>query len=166
MAGAFTAYDIERLTALLLADAASEVVGMVYEVGAEAIRRGSLHHTLVIESDVRYRAQVQEFDGEPLLLLWETPVEGRRRRRRRTSCASRPPMAGWRGCAGTTSAQKRSPRRRRGRAFRPGRTDTGSEHSGAALSQEVWDAVPRPADAGRRTRQASPVPASPAPTRW
>lgn len=75
MAAAFAAYDIERLTALLLADAASEVVGMVYEVGAEAIRRGSLHHTLLVESDVRYRAQVQELDGEPLLLLWETPVD-------------------------------------------------------------------------------------------
>lgn len=34
MAEAFTTYDIERLTALLLADAASEVIGMVYEVGA------------------------------------------------------------------------------------------------------------------------------------
>jgi RNA polymerase sigma-70 factor (ECF subfamily) len=76
MAEAFTTYDIERLTALLLADAASEVVGMVYEVGAETIRRGSLHHTLVVENDVRYRAEVREFDGEPLLLLWDTPVDG------------------------------------------------------------------------------------------
>ncbi|MGH3679770.1 MAG: sigma-70 family RNA polymerase sigma factor [Natronosporangium sp.] len=76
MAAAFTAYDIERLTALLLADAVSEVVGMVYEVGAETIRRGSLHHTLVVENDVRYRAQVQELDGEPVLLLWETPADG------------------------------------------------------------------------------------------
>jgi RNA polymerase sigma-70 factor, ECF subfamily len=73
---AFTAYDIQRLTALLLTDAASEVVGMVYEVGAATIRRGSLHHTLVVENDVRYRAEVQELDGEPLLLLWETPADG------------------------------------------------------------------------------------------
>jgi RNA polymerase sigma-70 factor, ECF subfamily len=76
MAEAFTAYDIERLTALLLADAESEVVGMVYEVGVDMIRRGSLHHTLVLEDSVRYSAQVQEFDGVPLLLLWETPVDG------------------------------------------------------------------------------------------
>jgi RNA polymerase sigma-70 factor, ECF subfamily len=76
LAAAFTAYDIERLTALLLADAASEVVGMVYEVGADAIRRGSLHHTLVVEDAVRYRAQVQELDREPLLLLWETLADG------------------------------------------------------------------------------------------
>lgn len=76
MADAFTAYDIERLTALLLADATSEVVGRVYEVGADTIRRGSLHHTLVVEDAVRYRAQVQEFDGELVLLLWETPTDG------------------------------------------------------------------------------------------
>lgn len=76
MAEAFTAYDIDRLTALLLADASSEVVGMVYEVGAETMRNGSIHHTLVLESDVRYRAEVRNFEGEPLLVLWETPVDG------------------------------------------------------------------------------------------
>jgi RNA polymerase sigma-70 factor, ECF subfamily len=76
MAAAFTAYDIERLTALLLDDAVSEVVGMVYEVGADTVRRGSLHHTLVVEDDVRYRAEVREMDGEPMLVLWETPVDG------------------------------------------------------------------------------------------
>jgi RNA polymerase sigma-70 factor (ECF subfamily) len=76
MAAAFTAYDLDRLTTLLLTDAASEVVGMVYEVGSETIRRGSLHHTLVIENDVRYRAEVRTLDGEPLLLLWETPADG------------------------------------------------------------------------------------------
>jgi RNA polymerase sigma-70 factor (ECF subfamily) len=76
LAEAFTAYDIDRLTALLLADATSEVVGLVYEVGAATIRRGSLHHTLVLEADVRYRAQVRELDGEPLLLLWSAPTDG------------------------------------------------------------------------------------------
>jgi RNA polymerase sigma-70 factor (ECF subfamily) len=76
LAAAFTAYDLDRLTALLLSDAASEVVGMVYEVGAEAIRRGSLHHTLVVESDVRYRGEVRTLDGEPVVLLWQAPVDG------------------------------------------------------------------------------------------
>jgi RNA polymerase sigma-70 factor, ECF subfamily len=76
MAEAFTAYDIERLTALLLADAVSEVVGKVYEVGAETMRHGSLHHTFVLETDVRYRAEVHEIDGEPVLVLWETLVDG------------------------------------------------------------------------------------------
>jgi RNA polymerase sigma-70 factor, ECF subfamily len=76
MSEAFTAYDIERLTALLIADATSEVVGMVYEVGAQTIRHGSLHHTLVVEDSVRYRAEVEQLDGEPLLLLWETPTDG------------------------------------------------------------------------------------------
>jgi RNA polymerase sigma-70 factor (ECF subfamily) len=76
MAEAFTAYDIDRLTELMLADASSDVVGMVYEVGAEAMRRGSFHHTLVVEADVRTRAEVRELDGEPLLLLWDTPVDG------------------------------------------------------------------------------------------
>lgn len=76
MAEAFTAYDIDRLTALLLADASSEVVGMVYEVGAETMRNGSIHHTLVLENDVRYRAEVRDFDGEPVILLWTTPVDG------------------------------------------------------------------------------------------
>jgi len=75
MAAAFTAYDIDRLTALLLADAASEVVGRVYEVGAETIRRGSLHHTFVLEDDVRQRAEVRELDGEPLLVVWQRPVD-------------------------------------------------------------------------------------------
>ena len=76
MAEAFTAYDLDRLTSLLLAQASSEVVGLVYEVGADGMRRGSLHHTLVLETDVRYRAQVRDIDGEPMLLLFETPREG------------------------------------------------------------------------------------------
>lgn len=76
LAAAFTAYDIDRLTELLLADVSSEVVGRVYEVGVDAMRKGSLHHTFVVESDVRYRAEVRELDGEPLVILWQTPVDG------------------------------------------------------------------------------------------
>jgi RNA polymerase sigma-70 factor (ECF subfamily) len=76
MAAAFTAYDLDRLTDLLLDGAVSEVVGAVYEDGADVIRRGSLHHTLVIEDDRRYRAEVHELDGEPLLVLWARPTKG------------------------------------------------------------------------------------------
>lgn len=76
LAAAFTAYDLDRLAELFLLDATSEVVGLVHERGRHQIRAGSLHHTLVLESDVRYRAEVRELDGEPLVLLWETPVDG------------------------------------------------------------------------------------------
>jgi RNA polymerase sigma-70 factor (ECF subfamily) len=76
MAAAFTAYDLDRLTELLLDGAVSEVVGAVYEDGADVIRHGSLHHTLVVEDDRRYRAEVHELDGEPLLVLWARPTVG------------------------------------------------------------------------------------------
>jgi RNA polymerase sigma-70 factor (ECF subfamily) len=76
LAEAFTAYDLDRLTELFLADATSEVVGLVHEDGRHQIRAGSLHHTLFLETDVRYRAEVRELDGEPLVLLWETPTDG------------------------------------------------------------------------------------------
>jgi RNA polymerase sigma-70 factor (ECF subfamily) len=35
-----------------------------------------LHHTLVLETDVRYRADVVELDAEPVVLLWSRPVDG------------------------------------------------------------------------------------------
>jgi RNA polymerase sigma-70 factor (ECF subfamily) len=76
LAEAFTAYDLDRLTALFLADGVSDVVGMVYEVGRDQAAAGSLHHTLVQESDVRYRAQVVDLDDEPIVLLWSRPVDG------------------------------------------------------------------------------------------
>jgi RNA polymerase sigma-70 factor (ECF subfamily) len=72
MADAFTAYDLDRLANLFLADAQCEVIGLVYEVGREEIRNGSLHHTLVLETDVRYRAEVM---GD-LVALWERPIDG------------------------------------------------------------------------------------------
>ncbi|RZS34850.1 RNA polymerase sigma-70 factor (ECF subfamily) [Herbihabitans rhizosphaerae] len=74
LATAFSAYDIDALTDLFLTDATSEVVGLVHEVGRERIRSGSLHHTLVVESDVRYRAEVRELDGEPVILMWARPA--------------------------------------------------------------------------------------------
>lgn len=76
LAAAFTAYDLERLAALFAAEATSEVVGLVHEHGRDQIRAGSLHHTLVLESDVRYRAEVHDWDGEAIVLLWERPAAG------------------------------------------------------------------------------------------
>ncbi len=74
MADAFSSYDLDRLAALFLADAQCEVLNMVYEVGRETIRNGSLHHTLVLETDVRYRAQVVSFAGEDVVVLWQRPA--------------------------------------------------------------------------------------------
>lgn len=76
LAAAFTAYDLERLADLFLVDAASDVVGFVHEVGRDAIKAGSLHHTLVQETHHRWRAEVRELDGEPIVLLWATPADG------------------------------------------------------------------------------------------
>lgn len=76
LAEAFSAYDVERLAQLFMADAVSEVVGMVHEIGREQIRAGSLHHTFHLETDVRYRAEVRELDGEDLVLLWARPTDG------------------------------------------------------------------------------------------
>lgn len=76
LAAAFTAYDLDRLAELFTVDGASEVVGLVHEDGRHQVRAGSLHHTLVLETDVRYRAEVRELDGEPLVLLWSTPTDG------------------------------------------------------------------------------------------
>ena len=74
LAEAFTAYDLGRLTALFLTDGVSDVIGAVHEVGCETIGAGSLHHTLLLETDVRYRAEVRDLDGEPVVLLWATPT--------------------------------------------------------------------------------------------
>jgi RNA polymerase sigma-70 factor (ECF subfamily) len=76
LAAAFSAYDVERIVALLLDGAESVLVGVVHEEGADAMRSGSLHHMFVIESEVRYRAEVGELDGEPLVLMWQAPVDG------------------------------------------------------------------------------------------
>jgi RNA polymerase sigma-70 factor (ECF subfamily) len=76
LAAAFTAYDVDRIAALLRADATSEIVGGRYEEGREAVRTGSVRHTLVMESDVRYRAAVCDVDGRPLVVLFATPTAG------------------------------------------------------------------------------------------
>jgi RNA polymerase sigma-70 factor, ECF subfamily len=73
---AFTSYDLERVAALFLADGVSEVVGVVHEAGRERARAGTLHGTLVGESRVRFRAQAAVVGDEPVVLLWEAPVDG------------------------------------------------------------------------------------------
>jgi RNA polymerase sigma-70 factor, ECF subfamily len=76
LVAAFNAYDVERVAALLLDDGVSEIVGMVHEQGRDRARAGTLHGALVGETRVRFRAEVRDLDGEPLLLLWEAPVDG------------------------------------------------------------------------------------------
>jgi RNA polymerase sigma-70 factor, ECF subfamily len=51
--------------------------GASIRYGPQTIRRGSVHHTFVVEAaDVRYRAEVHDLDGEPLMVLWEAPADG------------------------------------------------------------------------------------------
>jgi RNA polymerase sigma-70 factor, ECF subfamily len=76
LAEAFSAYDLDRMTELFLTGALSEVLGMVHEDGRDRIAAGSLHHTLYVESDVRWRAEIRELDDEPLVLMWATPTDG------------------------------------------------------------------------------------------
>lgn len=69
VAEAFTAYDVPRLTALLLAEADSEILGMLTEYGAEQIRSGSIEHTLDPSTPYRYTATVEEVWGETVLVI-------------------------------------------------------------------------------------------------
>ena len=76
LAAAFTAYDLDRLTKVFVEDAVSDVIGTAHEVGRDQIAPGSLHHTLHLETSVRWRAEVRELDGVPLVLMWATPTDG------------------------------------------------------------------------------------------
>jgi RNA polymerase sigma-70 factor (ECF subfamily) len=76
LAAAFTAYDLDGLAKLFVEDAVSDVIGMAHEVGRDQIAAGSLNHTLVLETSVRWRAEVRELDGDPLVLMWATPTDG------------------------------------------------------------------------------------------
>jgi RNA polymerase sigma-70 factor (ECF subfamily) len=69
VAEAFTAYDVPRLTALLLADADSEILGVLTEYGADQIRNGSIEHTLDPSKPYRYTADVVELWNEPVLVI-------------------------------------------------------------------------------------------------
>jgi RNA polymerase sigma-70 factor (ECF subfamily) len=75
-AEAFTAYDIDRLVSLFLDDGVMHIVGAVYETGGEQMREGSLEHTFNLERDVRYRAEVRDLDGEPLVAIFATSLDG------------------------------------------------------------------------------------------
>jgi hypothetical protein len=79
------------------------------------MRSGSLHHMFVIEPDVRYRAEVGELDGEPLVLMWQAPVD-------------------WSaGCAGTTTAPRHWENSATGWRCRFAITVTGSDGDESSL---------------------------------
>jgi RNA polymerase sigma-70 factor (ECF subfamily) len=69
VAAAFTAYDVPRLTALLLEDVDSQILGMLTEYGAEQVRRGSVEHTLDPATPYRYTAEVVDLWTEPVLVI-------------------------------------------------------------------------------------------------
>ena len=75
LAAAFTAYDIPRMTELFLEDAVGDVVGMVSEEGRAMIRDGSIMHTFALPREIRFRAEVHDYDGEPLVVLYQWPVD-------------------------------------------------------------------------------------------
>ena len=75
-AEAFTAYDIDRLVSLFLDDGVMHIVGAVHETGGQQMRDGSFEHTFNLERDVRYLAEVREYDGEPLVAIFSTSPDG------------------------------------------------------------------------------------------
>ena len=75
-ADAFTAYDVERLVSLFLDDGVMYIVGMVHETGGRQMREGSLEHTFNLERDVRYRAEVRDFEDEPLVAIFSSSADG------------------------------------------------------------------------------------------
>jgi RNA polymerase sigma-70 factor (ECF subfamily) len=64
---------------LFLEDAVCDVVGMVSEEGVDAIREGSILHTFSDHMTSRYRAEVRQYDGEPVVVLfgWDVDASGR-----------------------------------------------------------------------------------------
>ncbi len=52
------------------------IVGMVHETGGQQMREGSFEHTFALESDVRYHAEVRDFDGEPLVAIFSQTLTG------------------------------------------------------------------------------------------
>ena len=75
-ADAFTAYDVDRLVSLFLDDGVMHIVGMVHETGGQQMRDGSFEHTFALERDVRYSAEVRDFEGEPLVAIFSTSLDG------------------------------------------------------------------------------------------
>jgi RNA polymerase sigma-70 factor, ECF subfamily len=75
VAAAFTAYDIKRLVGLFMQRAESHIVGMLTEDSRDQIARGSVLHTLDTERDRRYRGEVVDIGGEPMVVLWTRPTD-------------------------------------------------------------------------------------------
>ena len=75
-AEAFSAYDVDALLALMTEHSVMDLVGMVYETGPQQMREGTLRHTFDLEDDVRYSADVRDFDGELVIAVWSTPAKG------------------------------------------------------------------------------------------
>ncbi|WP_405061252.1 hypothetical protein OG474_06305 [Kribbella sp. NBC_01505] len=57
-----------------LADAQSEIMGMLSEDGAEQMRDGSIEHTLDPSKPYRYTAEVTDLWGETVLIIRIIPV--------------------------------------------------------------------------------------------
>lgn len=75
-AEAFTAYDVDRLVSLFLDDGVMHIVGAVHETGGGQMRDGSFEHTFNLERDVRYTAEVRDFEGEPLVAIFSADADG------------------------------------------------------------------------------------------
>ena len=76
---AFNKRDFERLASLFREDAVADVVGMVYELGREQIKKGSLAHTM-FDEEGEPSAEVRHFAGEDLVVLWYAVGESKERR--------------------------------------------------------------------------------------
>jgi len=66
---AFNARDLERVTALLRADATGEIVSMGVWYGRSAVRDAPLHYSLFLEHG-EPRAERRTFRGEPVVVIW------------------------------------------------------------------------------------------------
>jgi len=76
---AFNKRDFERLANLFAEDAVADVVGMVYELGREQIKKGSLAHTM-FDEEGEPSAEVRPFAGEDVVVLWYAVGESKERR--------------------------------------------------------------------------------------
>jgi RNA polymerase sigma-70 factor, ECF subfamily len=76
---AFNKRDFERLASLFAEDAVADVVGMVYELGREQIKKGSLAHNMYDEAG-EPSAEVRLFLGEEIVVLWYAVGENKERR--------------------------------------------------------------------------------------
>ena len=74
---AFNARDLSRLLAVMREDVTSEMVGMFVENGRESVGKSGksiLHHTFA--SSDAWRAEMRDFRGEPIVVLWARASDG------------------------------------------------------------------------------------------